>query len=717
MHLTSLGNLAMNPHPTTAATRVFRFNGSIALLVAVLWIHLTPARAAVIYSGFQNLEIPTTFDGIYLDIDTGITGTSEAAGWDINPFFGGSGVANSPAFQPDRTGTGNSDPIFRITVGATVNDARLFSTNYGGSQTHLGPQFTDGMEGYLGFRFETNANAGPYYGWMRVTFTGNTAGAVIKDWAYEDSGGAIVTGRVQQSAASAGKQTVGLSPGSGEAFTLGKALADTGGNVNSVVKTGLGTTILAVANTYTGGTTISGGVLGVGNRNALGTTGTISFSGGTLQFSAANTTDYSARFSTASSQSYSLDTNGQAVTLATALTSAGGALNKSGAGTLTLSGLNTYSGTTTVSAGTLVLDKSGTGALASTSAIALGGGTFSVLGKTGANVTAQTMASLAVNGPTCGLVIKPNEGTSTTLTITSNTVTRSAGGAVSFDTSAGTPATAMIAWNPALSGGIIGGGFTIKDNANTGFATVTAGKVTRFTGGTVLTASNPNNVNTDFRATTAGTITNTVTGAALNSLTIDTAAGAAIWDLGNKVASITTGGLLMTGAANYTIQNGSLQSASANHDLVLNQYAVGALTISAAIGGTTTSLTKTGSGKLILNGAQTYGTLTVSGGITAINGLVGTGTTSVTVIGAGTALKFGSVSQNLASLTIGAGATLTFSSGVGSFSGGDDGGKTLSLDGDPPASGVVPEPGTLGLLLAGALAALHRRQRQTANNL
>jgi hypothetical protein len=52
--------------------------------------------------------------------------------------------------------------------------------------------------------------------------------------------------------------------------------------------------------------------------NALGPSGTISFTGGALQFSATNTVDYSARFNTGATQAYAFDTNGQNVTLATA---------------------------------------------------------------------------------------------------------------------------------------------------------------------------------------------------------------------------------------------------------------------------------------------------------------------------------------------------------------------------------------------------------------
>jgi autotransporter-associated beta strand protein len=94
-----------------------------------------------------------------------------------------------------------------------------------------------------------------------VVFTGNTSGAVIKDWAYDNSGSAIVVDRVTQSAPSAGTQTVTLSPGSGESFTLGSQITNTGGNVNSVVKTGAGSTTLTGINNYTGSTTVDQGLL------------------------------------------------------------------------------------------------------------------------------------------------------------------------------------------------------------------------------------------------------------------------------------------------------------------------------------------------------------------------------------------------------------------------------------------------------------------------
>ena len=136
----------------------------------------------------------------------------------------------------------------------------------------------------------------------------------------------------------------------GRDVTWGSALTSTGG---ALTKAGLGTLTLSGANTYAGGTTLAGGALQLNSADAIGSTGTITFTGGSLKFTSTNTNDYSSRFNTSAGQLYNLDTNGQSVTLETALASSGGSLTKSGNGILTLAVAATYSGDTTINQGEL----------------------------------------------------------------------------------------------------------------------------------------------------------------------------------------------------------------------------------------------------------------------------------------------------------------------------------------------------------------------------
>jgi hypothetical protein len=156
------------------------------------------AQTTIVYTGIKNLVIPTNFDGIYLDIDTGNTGGPELAGLDINPFFGGLGIANTPNFLPVRTGTNQMDPYVNLVPGTVVNETLTFSSGDGGTdRAHIGAtssQFQASVAGYIGFEFTPNAGGGVRYGWMRLTLTPNTAGAIIHDWAFESTGEQIYVG-------------------------------------------------------------------------------------------------------------------------------------------------------------------------------------------------------------------------------------------------------------------------------------------------------------------------------------------------------------------------------------------------------------------------------------------------------------------------------------------------------------------------------------------
>jgi len=228
------------------------------------------ASAELIYSNVRDIAIPANFAGVYLDVETGNWNTnmnSPQSGWDINPFFGGSAIWNSPNFQPVRSGTGAMDAVVNLAEGSLVTSTSTYSTfvqgaggenpggaGYGVSDSHVGSgvgQFQAGQEGYLGFRLN-----GSSYGWMRVVFNGNTGGALIKDWAYDTSGASIAVGNVKLNGSD-----MALDSGNNN-VTLGSAISDSNGSTN-VVKSGNGTTNLNGVNTYTGTTTVEAGRLNV----------------------------------------------------------------------------------------------------------------------------------------------------------------------------------------------------------------------------------------------------------------------------------------------------------------------------------------------------------------------------------------------------------------------------------------------------------------------
>jgi autotransporter-associated beta strand protein len=150
----------------------------------------------------------------------------------------------------------------------------------------------------------------------------------------------------------ANELTVG---GNNLSTTVSGVIADggaSGGTGGSLVKTGTGTLTLSGTNTYTGGTTFAGGTVSVSSDANLGDlAGSLTFNGGTLQVTGTAFT--------ATTRTINLGAGGGTLDIADATnnftvsqTLSGGALTKSGAGTLTLTGVDTFS-RVTVSAGTL----------------------------------------------------------------------------------------------------------------------------------------------------------------------------------------------------------------------------------------------------------------------------------------------------------------------------------------------------------------------------
>jgi len=135
-------------------------------------------------------------------------------------------------------------------------------------------------------------------------------------------------------------------------LALGGVISGTG----SLTKVGAGTLTLSGTNTYTGGTTVNAGTLTLGAAERLADTGAVTVNaGGTLTLGGAEAIGtLSGTGGTINIGANALTvTQGADLTYAGVISGDGGSLVKSGASTLTLSGDNTYTGGTTVTAGTL----------------------------------------------------------------------------------------------------------------------------------------------------------------------------------------------------------------------------------------------------------------------------------------------------------------------------------------------------------------------------
>ncbi len=134
----------------------------------------------------------------------------------------------------------------------------------------------------------------------------------------------------------------------GRPITLSGNLSGPGG----LNKLGSGILTLSGTNTFGGAVNLNGGLVNATALNKLGTGTALGFNGGGLQFEAAY--DPSLRTMTFYAGGATLDTKGYNITMANAIGNGGtGGLTKLGVGKLTFNASNTYSGNTTVSAGTL----------------------------------------------------------------------------------------------------------------------------------------------------------------------------------------------------------------------------------------------------------------------------------------------------------------------------------------------------------------------------
>ena len=173
-----------------------------------------------------------------------------------------------------------------------------------------------------------------------------------------------------------------------DTVTQGTQFASVIGGTGNLTQAGTGTLTLSGNNTYTGATTINAGTLEISSTGLLG--------GGSYAANISNNGTF--LFGSNSNQTLSGNITGT------------GSLTKNGTGVLTLSGANTYNGTTTINAGTL---KAGsTNGMSSASTLTVNAGVFDL---NGFNATVAAVGA----GAAAGTITNSASGSGTnTLTLT-----------------------------------------------------------------------------------------------------------------------------------------------------------------------------------------------------------------------------------------------------------------------------------------------------------
>jgi fibronectin-binding autotransporter adhesin len=512
--------------------------------------------------------------------------------------------------------------------------------------------------------------------------------------------------------------TTGVLTGSSYALngTVDTSVSAILGGAVTLTKSGAGTATLSGANSYTGTTTISAGVLDLRNATGLGTTagGTSVTSGAALQLQGGITVGAEA-----------LTLNGVGIGSAGALLNVSGDNTYGGnitrgsittigstAGTLTLSGTmggnfaTTFTGAGNISSsgnisGTAAMTKSGTGNLTLS-------GTNSYTGGTTINGGILSISSDANLGNAAGGITFSNgatlQTTGSTTVVSNRAVTLNSGGAT-FNL--GVPLN--------LSAAITGGtGIAISGNdlvlSKTGGANNAIGSIA-VNGGRLFVQQSLNNINgstisvasgatLDIDIATPQTLTNAVTfasGAALaarsGTLAVSTAnssfptAGTMIFNSDDQPTSaISVSGAYPTLTGNLAIQVGGINAS------------VGTTTLSGAVSGTGFGLNKTSTGTLVLSGTNTYtGATTVSLGTLKAGSTQAFGVNSAVTLGssAGTTLDITGFANSVGSLAGGANAATTGNITLGA--------ATLTIGGDGTSTsyaGIIS--GTGGLTKVGA---------------
>ena len=490
--------------------------------------------------------------------------------------------------------------------------------------------------------------------------------------------------------------------------------------------TGPGTLILTGMNTFTGGTTINGGTLGIGPGGCLNPTGPVTVNAGTFDISGATSPQTIGPLSGAVGATTTLGGNNLTVNETTSTDYQGtitgtGSLTINGPGTLTLTGADSATGGTFINnSGTLALGAGGS--LAPAGAVTVNSGTFNVTsaggpqaigplsgaagGNTilGSNLTVNETTSTDYQGTISGagalIVNGPGILTLTGADTATGGTTINSGGTLAIGAGGSLLSTGPVTVNAS-------GTFTITNAAGPQQIGPLSGPI----GGNIILGNNltvNETTSTDYQGVISGAGALIVNGPGTLTITgADTYSGGTIIN-GGTLAIGVGGSLLSTGAVavnspgTFDITNASTTpqmigslSGNGNTTLGANSLTVnetGTTTYSGVISGSG-GFVKSGSGALALSGANTFsGPTTVSGGMLVVPAGASLNNSAVTVQANGILRGAGTVKSLTSTGTVIPGSSIGTLTVVGNY---EEGG-TLEIEINPSgASSLVAVGGNL----------------------
>jgi hypothetical protein len=176
-------------------------NRRFAAATAASLIALTSgsAMAAIVCGPTTNISIPNTFNGVYINFVTGVTGTTTAAvpGWDFGPWGSSNTLAfffpSTPANSFGAVAGTTTGPYSVLAAGTPVAPASTFALV---TATTATVALQGGVTGALvGFRFFNEATSAINFGWAEFNTTAPLGfPATIVRYCYQNDGTEIPAG-------------------------------------------------------------------------------------------------------------------------------------------------------------------------------------------------------------------------------------------------------------------------------------------------------------------------------------------------------------------------------------------------------------------------------------------------------------------------------------------------------------------------------------------